>query len=87
MTKRPPPSTTKPITAAEFDALHDSGEDMTPYLDLDKAIRPGRAVQRVNVDFPTALLQAIDREATRLGVSRQAFIKIRIADTLVKTVG
>jgi hypothetical protein len=55
---------------------------MTPYLDLDKTIRPGRAVQRVNVDFPTPLLREIDREATRLGVARQAFIKMRIADAL-----
>lgn len=44
--------------------------------------RPGREVQRVNVDFPIDLLAAIDREAARLGVARQAFIKIRLADTL-----
>jgi hypothetical protein len=57
---------------------------MTPYLDHDKAIRPGRAIQRVNVDFPTALLRAIDQEATRIGVTRQAFIKLRLADCLPK---
>jgi hypothetical protein len=38
----------------------------------------------MNVDFPVDLLAAIDREATRIGVSRQAFIKLRIADTLIK---
>ena len=58
---------------------------MTPYMDASKAERPGRAIQRVNVDFPTPLLRAIDREATRLGVTRQAFIKIRLADTLPKS--
>lgn len=42
---------------------------------LGKAVRPGRAVQRVNVDFPVDLLREIDREARRLGVTRQAFIK------------
>ena len=42
----------------------------------------GRGVQRVNVDFPLELLRRIDREAKRIGVSRQAFIKLRIADTL-----
>jgi predicted DNA binding CopG/RHH family protein len=51
---------------------------------LDKAVQSGRAIQRVNVDFPTALLRAIDREATRLGVARQAFIKMRVADSLPK---
>jgi hypothetical protein len=51
-------------------------------VDWDKARRPGREVQRVNVDFPMDLLRAIDREARRIGVTRQAFIKLRLADTL-----
>ena len=62
--------------------MHDAGEDLTPYVDESTARRPGREVQRVNVDFPIDLLKAIDREATRIGVSRQAFIKLRLADTL-----
>jgi len=70
------------LSAARLDASHDAGADLTPHLDLAKATRPGRAVQRVNVDFPVDLLQAIDREARRVGVTRQAFIKIRLADTL-----
>lgn len=53
-------------------------------LDLAKAVRPGRAVQRVNVDFPIDLLREIDQEAKRLGVTRQAFIKVRLADALAK---
>ena len=52
------------------------------YLDLSKARRPGRQIQRVNVDFPLDLLHAIDREAQRIGVNRQAFIKLRLADAL-----
>ena len=51
-------------------------------MKLGDATRPGRKVQRVNVDFPADLLDAIDREARRIGVSRQAFIKLRLADTL-----
>ena len=73
------------MRATRLDALHDAGVDLTPHLDLAKATRPGRAVQRVNVDFPVDLLQAIDREARRVGVTRQAFIKIRLADTLATT--
>ena len=69
-------------TATELDKLHDSGKDITPYLDLKKATRPGRNVQRVNVDFPVDLLRAIDLEARRIGVTRQAFIKLRLSDTL-----
>ena len=74
----------KTLTAEEFDAKFDSGEDMTPYMDGSKARRPGREIQRVNVDFPADLLRAIDQEAKRIGVTRQAFIKLRIADSLAE---
>ena len=62
--------------------MHDAGADISAHMDVDSAVRPGRAVQRVNVDFPTEMLRKIDEEARRLGVTRQAFIKIRIADSL-----
>jgi hypothetical protein len=72
----------KTATAGELDAMFDAGEDISEYLDWSKATRPGRAVQRVNVDFPVDLLREIDREADSIGVTRQAFIKMRVADTL-----
>ena len=78
-------STRKALTAAALDAMHDAGVDMSAHVDLAKATRPGRAVQRVNVDFPVDLLREIDQEARRLGVTRQAFIKIRVADSLLET--
>ena len=71
--------------AATLDAMHDAGVDMSARMDAAKATRPGRAVQRVNVDFPADLLREIDQEARRLGVTRQAFIKIRIADSLLQS--
>jgi hypothetical protein len=77
-------SKTRARSAAELDAKHDAGVDLSAHMDLGKAARPGRAVQRVNVDFPVDLLREIDQEARRLGVTRQAFIKVRIADSLVK---
>ena len=82
--KNPATAPVKALSAEQLDALHDAGGDMSPYLDESKARRPGRQVQRVNVDFPVDLLRAIDREATRIGVTRQAFIKLRLADTLTK---
>ncbi len=74
----------KPLAAARLDELHDAGVELTAHLDLARAERPGRTVQRVNVDFPLGLLQAIDREAERIGVTRQAFIKLRMADALTR---
>ena len=82
--KKSPTSKAEPISAVKLDELHDAGVDLRPYMDWSKAKRPGREVQRVNVDFPIELLEAIEREAARIGVTRQAFIKIRLADTLTK---
>jgi rhodanese-related sulfurtransferase len=33
------------------DAMHDAGGDRAPHADVAKATRPGRAVQRLNVDL------------------------------------
>jgi hypothetical protein len=85
MKKNQRTSKTRTLSAAELDAMHDAAVDLSSHMDLAKAVRPGRAVQRVNVDFPVDLLREIDQEARRLGVTRQAFIKIRLADALVKT--
>lgn len=84
MKKKQRTSRTRSLPAAHLDAMHDAGVDLSAEMDVTRAVRPGRAVQRVNVDFPADLLREIDEEARRLGVTRQAFIKIRIADSLVK---
>jgi uncharacterized DUF497 family protein len=84
-TKKRDTSQTRALSAARLDEMHDAGEDLSAHLELAKTTRPGREVQRVNVDFPVDLLRAIDREAKRIGVTRQAFIKLRLADTLASS--
>jgi hypothetical protein len=84
-TKKRDTSQTKALSASHLDEMHDAGADLSAHLDLGNATRPGREVQRVNVDFPIDLLRAIDREARRIGVTRQAFIKLRLADTLANS--
>lgn len=70
----------KKITAEEFEAKFDAGEDITEYIDWSTARRPNQEPRRVNVDFPAWVVAALDREASRLGVTRQALIKIWIAE-------
>lgn len=65
--------------ATELDKKFDAGEDITRYLDVSKARRPGHEQRRVNVDFPTWMIESLDREASRLGVPRQSLIKMLIA--------
>ena len=85
MKKKNATSAGRARTAESLDAMHDAGVNLSAQLDLKSARRPGREVQRVNVDFPVELLQEIDRRARRLGVTRQSFIKIRIADSLERS--
>jgi hypothetical protein len=62
--------------------MHGAGADVSPSSEPRSTTPPEREIQRVNVDFPVDLLKAIDREAKRIGVTRQAFIKLRLADTV-----
>ncbi len=70
------------MKASEFDRRFDAGEDITGELDLSRARRPGQEVRRVNVDFPSWMVESLDREARRLGVTRQSVIKVWIAEKL-----
>lgn len=74
------------MKAKDFDRKFDKGENISSYLDLSKARRPGLEQKRVNVDFPEWMLESLDREAKRLGVTRQSIIKIWISERLEKTV-
>lgn len=66
----------KPIPAEELDRRFEAGQSIMEYADLDTA------VFRVNVDFPAWTVAALDRESTRLGISRQSLIKIWITERL-----
>jgi macrodomain Ter protein organizer (MatP/YcbG family) len=70
------------MKASNFDKKFDKGEDITKYLDLSRATKPGQEQKRVNVDFPVWMIHRLDREARRLGVPRQSLIKIWIAERL-----
>ena len=65
----------------------DAGEDVLDYFELDKGQRPNRELKRVNVDFPSWMIDALDDEAARLGINRQAVIKTWIAERIDKMRG
>jgi hypothetical protein len=72
------------MKASELDKRFDEGQDISKFLDLSQAKRPGQEQKRVNVDFPVWMIQRLDKEAKRLGVPRQSIIKIWIAERLQK---
>ena len=70
------------MKAKNLDKKFDSREDIIKYLDFERASRPGQEQRRVNVDFPEWMVVSLDKEACRLGVTRQAIIKVWIAAKL-----
>jgi hypothetical protein len=72
----------KQISAEEFDRRFDDGEDMSDYLDWSRARRPGLEVKRVNLDMPQHMIAKLDVQAKRRGVTRQALMKMWLADRL-----
>lgn len=70
------------MKAKKFDSDFDQGKDVTGALNLSKARRPKQQQRRVNVDFPTWMIESLDKEAGRLGVTRQSIIKVWLAERL-----
>jgi hypothetical protein len=70
------------MKANKFDKAFDDGVDITAFLDLDKAKRSNQQIRRVNVDFPVWMIESLDKEAARIGVSRQSVIKVWLAERL-----
>ena len=70
------------VKSESLDRAFDAGADITGSLEIAKARRPLRQQRRVNVDFPTWMIDSLDREAGRLGVTRQSIIKVWIAERL-----
>lgn len=74
------------MKAKELDEKFDAGiEDVVDDLDLSTLSRPNQAQRRVNVDFPEWMIASLDREAARLGVTRQSVIKVWLAERLDST--
>ena len=74
------------MKAETFDKQFDEGEDITASLDLSKAKRVLLEQKRVIVDFPTWMIDSLDREAGKLGVTRQSIIKVWLAERLENSV-
>ena len=70
------------MKATEFERKFDAGEDVSGHVDWSKAKRPNEQRKRVNVDFPVWVVDGLDRQARHLGVTRQALIKLWIAERL-----
>ena len=82
----------KKITAEEFDEKFDNGDDIDEYLDFSSAVKLKdmkkikTETKKVNVDFPEWVIESLDKEAKKIGVTRQSIIKVWIAERLKEEV-
>ncbi|MEJ1338965.1 MAG: CopG family transcriptional regulator [Candidatus Sedimenticola sp. (ex Thyasira tokunagai)] len=74
------------MKAKEFDTKFDEGADIIDVLDLSEAKRSLQKQKRVNVDFPSWMIESLDKEASRVGVTRQSIIKVWLAERLEELV-
>lgn len=65
---------TKTISAEELEAKFDAGEEVLQYFDLSNPIRLNKP-QRLTLDLPGWTVTALDKEAGRIGITRQSLIK------------
>lgn len=83
----------KTITTEELDKKFNEGEDVSEYFDVSKAVKLKdfqvlkSNTKKVNVDFSEWVIEALDREARRIGVTRQSIIKVWIAERLKAEAG
>lgn len=75
------------MNSSEFDRRFEDGESVINALDLSAARRPRLDQRRVNVDFPLWMVEQLDLEASRLGVTRQSIIKVWLAERLERRRG
>lgn len=70
------------MKASDFDKAFEASEKITNYLDVSQLKKPLLEQKRVNVDLPVWMITLLDKEAARLGVTRQSVIKFFIAEKL-----
>ncbi len=71
------------MKAKDFDKkFGDGAVDIVQDLDMTTARRPNQRQRRVNVDFPVWMIASLDKEAARIGVTRQSIIKLWLSERL-----
>lgn len=71
------------MKAKDFDKKFDEAQqDVVEDLDLSSARRVNQEQKRINVDFPAWVVESLDREAARIGVTRQSIIKVWLVERL-----
>ena len=79
----------KTITAKELEEKFDNNEDISEYMDFSKATKlssfikdDNKESEVVKIEFPKNIIMLIDQKTDEIGVSRESFIKMIVAERL-----
>ena len=72
----------KKMNSKHFDEAFDDNKDISDHIDWDSGTRINEAPMRVSVDFPKWMVASLDKKAHHFGISRQALIKLSVANNL-----
>ena len=70
----------KLITAEEFDRRFDAGEDMSDYIDWEHSEILEPELERLEVELPRWVIAGLEKEAAKLGTTREAVLRERITE-------
>lgn len=72
------------IRSDELERAFDAGEDIAEYMDMSTLERPNQspAFRRISMDVPEEVVRSLDRAARRMGINRQAVIKVWLTERL-----
>ena len=71
------------MKAKDFDKKFDDNKfDIIENLDLSTLKRPNQVQKRINVDFPSWVIDSLDKAARKIGVTRQSIIKVWLVERL-----
>jgi len=79
----------KRISAKELEEKFDNNEDLSEYMDFSKASNLGSFLKNksnnseiINIEFPKNVINLIDKKVNEIGVNRESFIKMIVAERL-----
>lgn len=73
------------MKAEEFDRIFDDGESIIEYLDLTQIKRSNSEEQTIALEFPSWMIEALNKESQRLNLPLQVIIKGWIEEKLASS--
>ncbi len=78
------------INAKELEKKFDNGDDVSEYMDFSKVRKLSDVFksdnntdyEEVNIFFPKSFIKIMDKKIHKIGINREAFIKMIIAEKL-----